>query len=56
MAMKFVVGSNLVVAYKYIKLLSLLSQVYPQDFVEVLLLNWFRVAWKFWHKTVLLFN
>ena len=29
-----VVGSNLVVAYKQIKLFALLPQVYPQDFVD----------------------
>ena len=37
-----VVGSNLVVAYKEIKLFALLPQVYPQDFVDFLLRNYFR--------------
>ena len=32
-----VVGSNLVVAYKEIKLFALLPQVYPQNFVDFLL-------------------
>ena len=37
MGTKFaVVGSNLVVAYKEIKLFALLPQVYPQDFVDFL--------------------
>ena len=43
MGTKFaVVGSNLVVAYKDIKLLALLPQIYPQDFVDFLLRNYFR--------------
>ena len=43
MGSKFaVVGSNLVVVYKEIKLFALLSQVYPQDFVDFLLRNYFR--------------
>ena len=37
-----VVGSNLVVVYKEIKLFALLPQVYPQDFVDFLLRNYFR--------------
>ena len=37
-----VVGSNLVVAYKEIKLFALLPQVYPQDFVDFLFQNYFR--------------
>ena len=40
MGKKFaVVGSKLVVAYKEIKLLALLPQEYPQDFVDFLLRN-----------------
>ena len=43
MGTKFaVVGSNLVVAYKEIKLFALLPQVYPQDFADFLLRNYFR--------------
>ena len=43
MGTKFaVVGSNLVAAYKEIKLFALLPQVYPQDFVDFLLRNYFR--------------
>ena len=35
MGTKFaVVGSNLVVVYKEIKVLALLPQLYPQDFVD----------------------
>ena len=36
------VGSNLVIVYKEIKLFALLPQVYPQDFVDFLLRNYFR--------------
>ena len=36
-------GSNLVVAYKEIKLFALLPQVYPQDLVNFLLRNYFRI-------------
>ena len=43
MGSKFaVVSSNLIVVYKEIKLFALLSQVYPQDFVDFLLRNYFR--------------
>ena len=43
MGTKFaVVSSNLVVAYKEIKLFALLPQIYPQDFVDFLLRNYFR--------------
>ena len=36
------VGSNLVIVYKEIELFALLPQVYPQDFVDFLLWNYFR--------------
>ena len=43
MGTKFaVVSSNLVVAYKDIKLFALLPQIYQQDFVDFLLQNYFR--------------
>ena len=46
MGTKFeVVGSNLVVAYKEVKMFALLPQLYPQDFVDffyTLLLSVFR--------------
>ena len=39
MGTKFaVVGSNLVVAYKEVKMFALLPQLYPQDFVDFWLL------------------
>ena len=44
------VGSNLVVAYKEIKLFALWSQVYPQDFVDFLLRNYFRFLDNIFHK------
>ena len=43
MVAKFaVVGSNLVVAYKEIKVFALLPKIYPQDFVDFLLRNYSR--------------
>ena len=45
-----VVGSNLVVAYKEIKLFTLLPQVYPQDFVNFLLQNYSRFIDQIFHK------
>ena len=51
MGTKFaVVGNNLVVAYKEIKLFVLLPQVYPKDFVDVLLKNYFRFLADIFHK------
>ena len=51
MGTKFaVVGSNLVVAYKEIKLFALLPQVYPQDFVDFLLRNYVRFLDDIFHK------
>ena len=51
MGTKFaVVGSNLVVAYKEIKLFAFLPQVYPQDFVDFLLRNYFRFLDGIFHK------
>ena len=45
-----VVSSNLVVVYKKIKLFALLPQAYPQDFVDFLLLNYFRFLDDIFHK------
>ena len=45
-----VVSSNLVVAQKKIKLFALLPQVYPQDFVEFSLQNYFRFLGGIFHK------
>ena len=45
-----VVGSNLVVAYKEIKLFALLPQIYPQDCVDFLLRNYFRFLDDIFHK------
>ena len=51
MGTKFaVVGSNLVVAYKEIKLFALLPQVYQQDFVDFLLRNYFTFLDDIFHK------
>ena len=43
-------GNNLVVAYKEIKLFALLPQVYPQDLVNFLLRNYFRILDDIFHK------
>ena len=51
MGTKFpVVGSNLVVAYKEIKLFALLPQIYPPDFVHFLLRNYLRFFDVIFHK------
>ena len=51
MGTKFaVIGSNLVVVYKEIKLFALLSQIYPQDFVDFLLRSYFRFLDDIFHK------
>ena len=47
-----VVGSNLVVAYKETKLFALLPQIYPQDFVDFLLRNYFRFLDDIFHKSL----
>ena len=45
-----VVGSNIVVAYKKIKLFALLPQIFPQDFIDFLLCNYFRFLDDILHK------
>ena len=45
-----VVGSNLVVVYKEVKLFAFLDQLYPQDFVDFLLQNYFRFLDDIFHK------
>ena len=44
------IGSNLVVAYKEIKLFALLPQVYPRGFVDFLLRNCFGFLDDIFHK------
>ena len=51
MGTKFaVVGSSLIVAYKEMKIFALLPQIYPQDFVDFLLRNYFRFLDDIFHK------
>ena len=51
MGTKFaVVGSNLVVAYEEVKMLALLPQLYPQDFVDFFIRNYFRFLDDVFHK------
>ena len=51
MGTKFaVVGSNLVVAYEEVKMLALLPQLYPQDFVNFFIRNYFRFLDDVFHK------
>ena len=45
-----VVGANLVVAYKEVKLFELLPELYPRDFVEWFILNYFRFLDDLCHK------
>ena len=45
-----VVGSNLVVAYEEIKILELVPQLYPQDFVDFFIHNYFRFLDEVFHK------
>ena len=45
MGTKFaVVGSNLVVACEEVKIFALLPPLYPQDFVDVFIRNYFRFS------------
>ena len=51
MGAKFaVVGSNLVVAYKEVKMFALLLQLYSQDFVDFFIRNYFRFLDDVFHK------
>ena len=38
----FAVGSNLVVTYEQIKILTLIPQLHPKDFVDFFMHNYFR--------------
>ena len=51
MGTKFaVVGSNLVVAFEEIEMFALIPQLYPQDFVDFLIHNYFRFLDNIFHK------
>ena len=51
MGTKFaVVVSNLVVTYKEVKMFALLPQLYPQDFVDFFIRNYFRFLDDVFHK------
>ena len=51
MGIKFaLVGSNLVVAYKEVKMFTLLLQLYPQGFVEFLIRSYFWFLDDVFHK------
>ena len=53
MGTKFaVVGSNLVVAYKEVKMFALLPQLYPQGFVDFIMHNYFRFLEDVFHKSL----
>ena len=45
-----VVGSNLVAAYKKVKMFTLLQQLYPQDFVDFFICNYSWFLDKVFHK------
>ena len=51
MGTKFaVVGSNLVVTCQEVKMFALLPQLYPEDFVDVFIRNYFRFLDDAFHK------
>ena len=51
MGAKFaVVGSNLVAAYEEIKMFALLPQLYPEDFVDFYIRNYFWILDNVFHK------
>ena len=51
MGTKFaVVSSNSVVAYEEVKMFALLPQLYPQDFVDFFIRNYFRFLDDVFHK------
>ena len=51
MGTKFpVVGRNLVVAYEEVKIFASLPQLYPQDFVDFFIRNYFRFLDDVFHK------
>ena len=45
-----VVGSNLTVAYFEEKMLAILPQIYPKDFVDYFIRNYFRFSDDVFHK------
>ena len=45
-----VIGSNLVTAYEETKMFALLPQLYPRDFVDFFIRNYFRFLYDTIHK------
>ena len=51
-----VVGRNLTVAYFEGKMFAILSQIYPKDFVDFFVRNYFRFLDDVFHKWLIQFN
>ena len=51
-----VVGSNLTVAYLEVKMFALLAQIYPRDFVDYFVRNYFRFLDDIFHTWLINFN
>ena len=51
-----VVGSNLVVAYQEVKLFDILPQLFPRDFVDFIIRNYFRFLDDVFHKWLACFD
>ena len=51
-----VVGSNLTVAYFEEKMFAILPQIYPKDFVDFFIRNYFRFPDDVLHKWLIRFN
>ena len=51
-----VVGSNLTVAYSEVKMFALLPQIYPRDFVDCFVRNYFRFCDDIFHTWLINFD
>ena len=51
-----VVGSNLMVAYFEEKMFAILPQIYPKDFVNFFICNYFQFSDDVFHKWLIKFN
>ena len=51
-----VVGSNLVVTCQEVKMFALLPQLYPEDFVDVFIRNYFRFLDDVFHRWLDIFD
>ena len=51
-----VVGSNITVVYFQEKMFTILSQIYPKEFVDFFICNFFRLLGDAFYKWLLQFN